>query len=327
MKVSSINNKLIYTLMILLILLLSACGSTQKAESMDPNMKMPSYEENYAASDEYIESGEENHSSAANSEALTEITDENTTTKNSRKLIKTGNVDIRTDDVEHSYQEIIGLVKQYNGFEINLERNESDSYLSVYGTYDIPADRFDDFLDELQSKQDVKNIDISAEDITASYFDTTIRLESQERSLNQYYDLLDKAESMEDIILLQDEINQITEEIEQLKGQLRYWDSQVNYSKISISILEYADKLHTNREVKFSALSWDDFSYFISTGWTKVLNIIVAILQWGAIALLVILPIAIPIGLIVFLIIHFSKKKKAKQKQMMQVTNEDTKKE
>ncbi len=227
-----------------------------------------------------------------------------------RKLIKTGNVDIRTEDVDASYANISKLVKDVDGYETSLNRNESESYISINTQFNIPSEQFDAFFEKLQEAEDVQFVDVSTDDITSSYYDTELRLKSQRAALDKYYELLENADSMEDIITIQSQIDMITMDIESLEGQLRFWDSQVNYSSVHISIMEYADKLNTNREVKFSMMSWSDFTYFIGSGWTRLLTALVAIVQWLTILLIVALPILIPIAILIFLLIRFSKKRK-----------------
>ena len=47
-----------------------------------------------------------------------------------------------------------------------------------------------------------------------------------------------KAQSVQDIIAVQTQLGQITEQIEQLKGQIAYLDHNTTYSSISVSIAE-----------------------------------------------------------------------------------------
>lgn len=233
----------------------------------------------------------------------------------SRKLIKTGEADIKTDDVIKSYESIGKLVLQYKGFETNLNKNESDGHIYITVDYSIPAKDLDTFVADLTEAEDVKYINIETQDITTSYFDSEIRLESLERSLEEYYKLLEDANRMEDIISIQSQIDSITLEIESIKGQMKLWDSQIDYSTLTISITENSDVVNTNREIKFSALNWESFKYYVSNGIVRVLSAIVSIFQYLIIGLIIALPVLIPLALIIFLILRISKKKRAKREQ------------
>jgi len=96
------------------------------------------------------------------------------------------------------------------------------------------------------------------------------------------------------MIHIQGEIDRITEDIELLKGSLKRWDSQVDYSYISIEFLQKQAPVSGRREVEFSSMSWDDFKYWANSGWNSILSSMVSALQWLAIAILVSLPVIIP---------------------------------
>jgi len=95
-----------------------------------------------------------------------------------------------------------------------------------------------------------------------------------------------------------------------LKGSIKRWDSQVNYSYVSIELLQKQAPLSGKREIEFSAMTWDDFKYWVTSGWNRVLSSIVSFFQWLAIALLVSAPVIIPLLLIIFIIIAVYRKRK-----------------
>lgn len=117
------------------------------------------------------------------------------------------------------------------------------------------------------------------------------------------------------MIHIQGEIDRITEDIELLKGSLKRWDSQVDYSYISIEFLQKQAPVSGRREVEFSSMSWDDFKYWVNSGWNSILSSMVSALQWLAIAILVSLPVIIPILLIVLLIVFIYKRRKSRLKK------------
>lgn len=109
---------------------------------------------------------------------------------NQRKLIKNGSIELRCEDVEASYQNILEMVEQYEGFATNLNRDETDSMLRIDADFGIPADKLDQFVEEISETEVVNYIKINAEDITDDYYDATIRLDTAEKSLEKYYEFL-----------------------------------------------------------------------------------------------------------------------------------------
>lgn len=308
-------------LLIFSFVALTACSSNQALEyTKDQEAGYP--EDGLPNQDSKSESADESGSYVL--EPATERADQDVSIGSkenpaaNRKLIKRGNADIKSNDVKASYQNIGVLVNKYEGFETNIIQNESDSYIFITVEYNIPAAKLDDFVAELSEAEDVKYLDIEAEDITNSYYDSEIRLDNLERSLEQYNKLLADATDMEDIIALQNEIDNITLNIESLKGQLKLWDSQIDYSTINIEISEYKDVVHINKDVKFSALDWETFKYYIGTGLIRVLSGIASVFQYLVIGLVISLPVLLPLALIIFLIVRLVRKKNKKYKQALE---------
>ncbi|NLM19536.1 MAG: DUF4349 domain-containing protein [Clostridiaceae bacterium] len=244
---------------------------------------------------------------------------------NQRKLIKNGNIELRCDDVEVSYQNVLELVKKYEGFATNLNRNETDTMLRINADFGIPADELDQFVDEISETEIVNYIKINAEDITDNYYDATIRLDTAEKSLEKYYEFLLNAKKIEDMVYIQGEIDRLTEEIEILKGSIKRWDSQVDYSYVSIEFLQKQAQISGKREIKFSSMTWDDFKYWVSSGWNSVIGAIISFFQWLAIAILVSAPVIIPLILIIIIIlIIYRKRKKARSQQKQQQAERTT---
>lgn len=235
-----------------------------------------------------------------------------------RKLIKNGYLEIRSDDVEISYQNILDLVEKYHGFNTNLNRSETDAMLNIYAEFGIPAEDLDQFIEDVSQSERVDAVNIQAEDITDAYYDAKIRLETSEKALEKYYEFLADSKKVEDMVHIQAEIDRLTQEIELLKGSIKRWDSQVDYSYISIEILQKEANISGRREVEFSAMSWDDFKYWLNSGWNSLFSTIVSIFQWLAIIILVAAPIIIPLVLIIILIIFLFKRRKKKHLKKQQ---------
>ena len=79
---------------------------------------------------------------------------------------------------------------------------------------------------------------ITGNDVSAQYVDLNARLANAEAQHQVYLALLAKATNINDIIALQNQIGQITSQIEQLKGQIKYLDNNTSYSAITITMNE-----------------------------------------------------------------------------------------
>ena len=86
----------------------------------------------------------------------------------------------------------------------------------------------------------VQNLAIGGQDVSAQYVDLQARLKNAEAQRDAMLALLGQAKTVADIIAVQTQLGQITAQIEQLKGQISYYDHATSYSTISVSVHEAA---------------------------------------------------------------------------------------
>jgi len=102
----------------------------------------------------------------------------------------------------------------------------------------VPAAHFDDTIDQLSKVGKVQSVHITGTDVSAQYVDLNARLVNAEAQLEAMRALLAKAQNINDIIAVQNQIGQITAQIEQLKGQIKYLDDNTSYSTVSVTLTE-----------------------------------------------------------------------------------------
>jgi Domain of unknown function (DUF4349) len=115
-------------------------------------------------------------------------------------------------------------------------------------TFMVPASKFDDTIDQLSKMGKVQNEHISGNDVSAQYVDLQARLANQEAQRDAMLALLKRAQSISDIIAVQNQIGQITGQIEQLKGQILYIEHNTTYSTVTVSLLESGAPIQTTRQ-------------------------------------------------------------------------------
>jgi len=102
----------------------------------------------------------------------------------------------------------------------------------------VPAANFDTTIDQLSRIGTVQSEHIAGTDVSAQYVDLNARLANAMAQRDAMLALLKQATSINDIIAVQTQIGQITAEIEQLKGQIKYLDDNTSYSSITVSLME-----------------------------------------------------------------------------------------
>lgn len=239
-----------------------------------------------------------------------------------RKIIRDAQVTMETEEVEPSYEKILALLSNLGGYEADRNmRSNSYGYPVISSTLKIPAGKLDAFLTEIKKEGEIISSNISSSDISDQYFDARIRLETLEKTLENYYRFLENAESVEEQLEVTRYINDTIYEIEQLKGSLRRWDSLIDYSTVSFYMYPVNEAPEEPRVIEWDSLSLDDMGWFISSGFLGVCNAIFSVLQWVVISILAISPILIVLALLVFLLVRRHKKKKAKKQKQAEAQN------
>jgi hypothetical protein len=115
-----------------------------------------------------------------------------------------------------------GMGGYVSGTDAQANPQASEGIRTGVISFMIPATKFDAAIDAMAGLGKVQNEHISGQDVSAQYVDLQARLANEEAQRNAMIALLSKAQSVSDIIAVQNQLGQITGQIEQLKGQIQY---------------------------------------------------------------------------------------------------------
>lgn len=152
------------------------------------------------------------------------------------KIIKTAYLSIKASNVSKSYDNTLNMVREYDAIILNsnisryTDTDEAEILVKVKPQY------FMTVLDELASIGKIEAKSITEEDVSEEYFDIQARLTNARKVQDRLYSILNRANKVEDILKVEKEIERIGEKIEVLEGKIKYFDSMVDYSRISITI-------------------------------------------------------------------------------------------
>jgi hypothetical protein len=244
-----------------------------------------------------------------------------------RKIIKNVALDLRSKDVEATYNELLAYAVQYGGYEIYRTQQTSTAAITIDAQIKIKPGQLDDFVKYIGSRCEIISNQTSTEDITAQYYDATTRLQTMEKTLITYYTFLDNANNIDESLKVQTEINQLTLQIESLKGQIKLWDSLLAESTVTIRLRQVTDPVQIKKEINWSTLTFNDMGYLMQSGLTWLLNVLVVFVQWVAIALVVTSPLWIVALLIIWLVFRHNRKiRKQRQRALAAQAQADTNK-
>ncbi len=199
-----------------------------------------------------------------------------------RKLIISVDLSVNSKDIEKSYKSIEEKVKEYKGYFENIDSYKYRYFIALR----IPKDNLYNFLEFIENNQNVQNKNINTEDITENYYDIENRIKNREALLDKFRNYLKESKNIEEILSVEDRINNLTYEIERMKGNFENLTSLIEYSKVNITI---KNPEVMRRNVNF----YDKFLYTINFLKYFFSSIIFFLIGFVAIAIPIVLLLAL----------------------------------
>lgn len=233
-----------YLVFLMAAVLLTGCGATQNYEesSATESVTEDVYDINTFDSEmtgEYEEVSDYGAESKESSGADTtqELVETN------RKLIKTINLELETLEYEKTIAFLEKSVSECGGYieSSSLEGSSIySSYSERYGSFTvrIPKERADDFVQGMGENTNIRRKSESTEDITLQYVDTESHKEALKVEQERLMAILEKAETVEEIISLESRLSEVRYELGNYESTLRTYDNLVEYTTIHIGISE-----------------------------------------------------------------------------------------
>jgi hypothetical protein len=168
-------------------------------------------------------------------------------------------ISVKSGSFDSSLGAVRSLVELESGYVAGTDAQANpvtnDQIRTGVITFMVPAAKFDATIDALTKMGTVQSEHISGQDVSAQYVDLQARLANEEAQRNAMLALLAKAQTVSDIIAVQNQLGQITGQIEQLKGQIQYIDHNVAFSTITVQLSEAGAPVATTQSDSWGFVS------------------------------------------------------------------------
>jgi hypothetical protein len=159
-----------------------------------------------------------------------------------QKLIRNGDLRIQVSSVRRAMQAADSIGKARGAYLADSRASQDVvGRQEAYLLFRVPADKFSEMVTALKTLGDVKNESVNAQDITREYADLEIRLAVKQEMVTRLRTLLaNRTAKLSDVLEVERELARAVAELEQLKGEKRYWDQQVALSSLTLTLFEEA---------------------------------------------------------------------------------------
>lgn len=157
----------------------------------------------------------------------------------SSKLIYRASVVMEVKDYAKTQSEIRNLVMLAGGYIVEFSENQSQHEQGGNFVLKVPAAGFSSFLDRLEGlKPESLQRSIQGQDVSEEYVDLESRLKVKQAMEARYLKFVEQATQTKQLVEFVNELERIQTEIEQIKGRMRYIDSNVSFSTIEIRVYQ-----------------------------------------------------------------------------------------
>ena len=246
-------------LCLLMALSLCACGSSNSAKSESSSAyyaapaeapyPAPAAANGYYAAEEAAydmaaggDAGFVTGSTAARKESGSETPEENP-----EKIIYSADATVETTEFDQSIADLNAMLAECGGFVESSSVNGNNYYDSSRGnvsrrtanyTLRIPSAKFSGVMEGLSRLGNVPYTYMYTENVTAQYYDVQARMQALQAQEKRLMEMMEIAETVEDIITIEDKLTDVRYRIDSFQSSLNNWDRRVAYSTLSITVKE-----------------------------------------------------------------------------------------
>ncbi|MEV5025036.1 DUF4349 domain-containing protein [Paenibacillus sp. LPE1-1-1.1] len=228
-----------------------------------------------------------------------------------QKIIYTANLSMQVDDLEAAGTSLRNAIHQSGAYILQFQDTKHEGEIGASYTIKVPASGFMSFIDRIEKiKHNDFERNIGGKDVSEEYVDLESRLKARQLVETRLLSMMDKAVKADDLLKFSQQLSEVQEEIERIKGRIRYLDNNVAFSTVELRMYQTNQTLNNkSTEVpKLGGRMSDALANSTKVVWDAI-NLLLVILA-GAVPVLVLLAL---IGIPVLWFYRKGKKKSIKK--------------
>ena len=246
-----------------------------------------------------------------------------------RMVVRTAQMRVSVADPAVAVTQVSKLAESYGGFVVSsniYESSRTDTmvYQGSYITIRVPSSKLDEVMGKIRAlaadpKSGVLSESVSGQDVTSEYVDSEARLKNLEAAEAQLVELLDNAPDLQYTMDVFRELTNVREQIEVIKGRMKYLKESTDLSAISVDFVAEASL----KPIEIGGWKPEGTAREAIQALINSAQKVVDALIWFGIYCL---PFLFPVALVVYFIVKSFKKRRSerKAKEFMEPKAEST---
>ena len=189
-----------------------------------------------------------------------------------RKVLYTARLQLEVVDLERAEKKLREVLR---GFDVEIAEEHAMRYnyrLENLWTLRVLPEEFDSLLLVLEQLGEMRDRQVSAEDVTRTYADLDARLRAKRAAEERYRQIMGQANSVEEVLQVETELRKIIEEIEATEAQFRSLKDRIKRATVNLTLYQ-----ELSRPVEGPAPFARRMGRAFSSGWALLQDLFVGL--------------------------------------------------
>jgi hypothetical protein len=201
---------------------------------------------------------------------------------------------MKVEQFKAAEEKLLDLIHLGGAYVLQFSDSRNTDEIGASYVIKVPSEGFSPFLEKMQKIENLKfEREVAGNDVTEEFVDLEARLKARQVVETRLLAFMDKATKSDDLVRFSNELARVQEEIEQIKGRVRFLDQNVAFSTINLRLYQGTGIVEVQKVEKKEGIG-DRISDALS-GSTKALR------QFGEgllVAIAAVLPVLIVVAVI-----------------------------
>jgi hypothetical protein len=158
-----------------------------------------------------------------------------------RMVIKDADMELLVEDVDVALAKVTQMAADYGGYVVSSQTWEDADRKHGSLRIAVPSAQFETALNQLRNLGvKVVRETASGQDVSAEYVDLRSRLTNLEATAARVREFLKDAKTVEESLRVNQQLSELEAQIEQVKGQMEYYEGRAAFSTISVALTPQA---------------------------------------------------------------------------------------